>query len=227
MPAAQTQSQEERVVAVIGGGSALHEVERSAVARAGLVVAADSGVDRGLEVGIAIDVAVGDFDSVTSAGLDALESSGARVDRFDEAKDETDLELALVAALAEAATHVVVVGLDGGRPDHALTSLLLLADDRLSGVDVTGFVGETAIAVVRAGESGRSFSGAPGDLISLVPVGGPAIGVVTGGLVYPLRSETLPPSSPRGMSNVFEVAEASVRLDAGTLLAFQPPTEAP
>ncbi len=45
--------------------------------------------------------------------------------------------------------------------------------------------------------------GAPGRLCSLLPFGGPAVGVLTDGLRYPLRRETLAPGTTRGVSNEF------------------------
>jgi thiamine pyrophosphokinase len=67
--------------------------------------------------------------------------------------------------------------------------------------------------------------GAPGDLVSLVPVHGPATGVTTEGLRYPLRGEDLVPGSTRGVSNVLLGTEAVVRLETGVLLAVQPGKE--
>jgi thiamine pyrophosphokinase len=49
--------------------------------------------------------------------------------------------------------------------------------------------------------------------------------VTTGGLVYPLRGETLSPGSSRGVSNVFAAAEARVTLERGVLLAVRPGPE--
>ena len=54
--------------------------------------------------------------------------------------------------------------------------------------------------------------GEPGELVSLLAVNGPAEGVTTEGLAYPLRGETLEPGSTRGVSNVF-AAEARHRAD--------------
>ena len=62
----------------------------------------------------------------------------------------------------------------------------------------------------------------PPRVISLFAVHGPAAGVVTEGLVYPLRGETLEPGSTRGISNVFAETEAHVRLEHGVLLAVRP-----
>jgi thiamine pyrophosphokinase len=59
-------------------------------------------------------------------------------------------------------------------------------------------------------------------LISLFAVHGPAEGVATEGLVYPLHGETLAPGSSRGVSNEFAAAEARIELEQGVLLAVRP-----
>ena len=45
-------------------------------------------------------------------------------------------------------------------------------------------------------------------------LGGPAAGIVTEGLVYPLRGEVLEPGSSRGISNVFTGSEERVSLES-------------
>jgi thiamine pyrophosphokinase len=64
--------------------------------------------------------------------------------------------------------------------------------------------------------------GRPGDLCSLLAIGGPALGVTTDGLRYPLHGEELLPGSTRGISNVFAEAVATVALEQGSLLTIQP-----
>jgi thiamine pyrophosphokinase len=68
----------------------------------------------------------------------------------------------------------------------------------------------------------RTLNGAPGELVTLLAVGGPALGVTTEGLEYPLAGETLEPGSSRGVSNVFAAPAARVTLSAGVLLAIRP-----
>ncbi len=68
----------------------------------------------------------------------------------------------------------------------------------------------------------RTLRGAPGELLTLVPLGGAADGVTTDGLEYPLRGETLAPGTTRGVSNVFLETEARVTLERGVLLAIRP-----
>jgi thiamine pyrophosphokinase len=190
-----------------------------AVPAAPTVIAADGGLDRATALGLDVDVVVGDLDSVSAGALAAAEVAGARVVRHPEAKDATDLELALAEAVRLGGRRVLVVASAGGRLDHLLGSLLLLGADAYAGIELDAIVGDGLVHVVR-GE--RALRGSPGDLVSLLAVGGPATGVVTSGLDFPLAGETLLPGSSRGISNVFTGTDARVTLDAGVLLAIRP-----
>ena len=186
------------------------------------MVAADGGAELALALGVAVDVVVGDFDSISSESLVMLERSGARVERHPGEKDATDLALALDAALAFGPRRVLLVGGVGGRLDHLLGELLLLGAEAYAGVEVDALLGSAAVHVVR-GE--RSLVGTPGELVSLFALHGPAVGVVTEGLVYPLRGETLSAGSSRGVSNVFAAEEARISLERGVLLVVRPGDE--
>ena len=208
-------------IVVVAGGHPLGGTVPPLPAGA-FVIAADGGVDRALALGLRVDLAIGDFDSVSAAGLAAAEAEGARVDRHPTAKDATDLELALDAAIALGPARIVVVGSGGGRLDHLLGSVLLLADERYAAAEIDAYLGEARVAVVRGS---RTLAGAPGDLLSLLPVHGAAEGVTTEGLEYPLRDETLPPGTSRGISNVFSASEARITVERGCLLAVRPAPE--
>jgi thiamine pyrophosphokinase len=187
-----------------------------------LVIAADSGLAHARALALPVDLLVGDLDSVDPALVDAAVADGTTVERHPAAKDATDLELALDAALSRGATSVRVVGVHGGRFDHFLANVLLLASPRFAGCRVDAVLAGTHVTVVR---ERSELTGSPGGLCSLLPVGGPAVGVVTERLQFPLRRETLPPGSTRGVSNVFLEPTASVSLDDGTLLAIVPAPE--
>ena len=216
----------ETIVVVAGGhplgGTALGDAVPSLPAGA-MVIAADGGVDRALALGLHVDLAIGDFDSVSSAGLAAAEAEGARVARHPTTKDATDLELALDAAVALGPAGILVVGSGGGRLDHLLGSVLLLADERYAAADVDAYLGDACVSVVRGY---RAIAGTPGDLLTLIPMHGPAEGVTTEGLEYPLRGETLPPGTSRGVSNVFTAPRAGITVERGCLLAVRPAPEA-
>jgi thiamine pyrophosphokinase len=208
------------VIVVTGGDDVPPEVVEQLPIGAP-VVAADSGVDHALRLGLTVTVAIGDFDSVSASGLAQVTAAGARIVRHPSAKDHTDLELALDEALAQSPTEIVVVGGHGGRLDHLLANALLLALPRAAGVQVSAYWGRARVHALHGGDE-IELHGVAGELITLLPVQGPAVGVRTKGLRYPLSTEDLPAATSRGVSNVFEAASATVALDEGALLVVRP-----
>jgi thiamine pyrophosphokinase len=162
---------------------------------------------------------IGDLDSAEAEHVERAAAAGARVDRHPVDKDATDLELALDAARALGAHEITVLGAGGGRLDHLLANALLLASPAYAEVEVTALMGGATVTVVR---SSAALEGPVGSIVSLLAVGGPAIAVTTDGLLYPLAREDLLPGSTRGVSNEIVASPATVRIDAGVLLAVQP-----
>lgn len=200
-------------VVVLSGGP--DSVRTADVPAGATVIAADGGAELAELLGLKVDLVVGDMDSIRAETLAGIE----RVERHAAEKDATDLELALVAALRFDPERVLVLGGGGGRLDHLLGGVLLLAAEAYAGVRVDAQLGAAAVHVIRGG---RTLHGEPGELISLLAVHGPAKGVVTDGLVYALRRETLEPGSSRGVSNVFAGPQARIALEEGVLLAVRP-----
>lgn len=184
-----------------------------------LVVAADSGLAGARALGLEVDLVVGDMDSVDVSVLAEAEASGVAVERHPAAKDATDLDLALDAALARGAEHLVVVTGTGDRFDHALAVALSLAADRLAAATVEAWIGPAHVWVVR---DHLAISGRPGMLVSLMPAHGPARGVTTAGLRYPLHGEDLDPGTTRGISNELAGPAASIHVEDGVLLVIAP-----
>jgi thiamine pyrophosphokinase len=209
-------------IVVCAGGSTRRALPRSA--DDALVIAADGGAIEAQRLGLRIDRLVGDLDSAPAELVERLEADGVPVQRYPADKDASDLELALEVAVREGAKEILVLGGDGGRLDHLVGVGLGLASDRWMGVQVDAVLGAALIHVVR---NERTFSGEPGELISLFAVGGPASGVTTTGLRWRLDDDALVAGSTRGLSNVFAEPEASVRVGAGVVVAIRPGTEWP
>jgi thiamine pyrophosphokinase len=220
MPAEEGVSEE--VVVVVSGGDPPAPRSALAVPLGATVIAADKGVEHALALGLEVAVAVGDFDSASPEAVAAAEAAGVRVERHAAEKDATDLELALDVASTMRPDRILVLAGDGGRLDHLVSSLLLLASDRFGHPQIDAFFGEARVHVLR-GE--RELDGDPGELVTLLAVNGPAEGVATEGLAYPLRGETLEPGSSRGVSNVFAATRARVTIERGVLLAVRPGLE--
>ena len=180
-----------------------------------LVIAADGGLGVARSASIRVDLVVGDMDSVDPVSLAAAEADGVAVERHPGDKDESDLELALAAALDRGATTVRVVVGAGGRLDHAVANLAVLTSPRWSAAELELVVGESRAWVVRGR---RILPLAAGDHVALLPIGGDAIGVSTEGLVYPLSDERLDVHGARGIANEVLTDRPSVVVSEGVLL---------
>ena len=211
---------QQTVIVVAGGERDLDAVPIDTTGA--LVIGADSGVDFALALGLHVDVAVGDFDSVSSEGLERVKADGARIESHPSAKDQTDLELALHEAMRLGATELLVLGVGGGRLDHLMANLLLLASPDYAPCRIRAVAGSARVHIARGGEPTTELRGEVGELLTLLAVGGPAKGITTHGLLYRLDGESLPAGTSRGVSNVVESTPASVELEDGTLLAIFP-----
>ena len=181
------------------------------------IVAADGGLHYIQALGLKPDVLIGDLDSVSAADLQGLEGSNVAILRYPREKDETDLELALDWCVRQGFCAILVVGALGGRLDQTLGNLFLLTWMRLAGIDVRLDDGlEEVLAITAA----VTLYGLPGETVSLLPVQGPARGITTTGLRYPLKGETLWPERTRGISNELLEEQASISLEQGCLLCI-------
>lgn len=185
-----------------------------------LVVAADAGAETAAALGLRVDLAVGDFNSISPDALARLRAAGVTIDTAPAAKDESDTELAIRAALDRGADELAIVGGLGGRVDHLLADVGLLAMPALDGPRAELLDGRSRVRLVR-GPGTLDLTGRPGDLVSLLPLGPGVDGVTTHGLAWPLDDEPLPVGPARGLSNVRSAADAGVALRSGLLLVVE------
>jgi thiamine pyrophosphokinase len=184
-----------------------------------LCIAADGGLRHFFALGLQPALLVGDLDSVQPGAVEALQARGVRIEKHPVHKDETDLELAVGAALRENCTQIFIAGALGGRLDMTLGNIFLLMLPELQVVDARLEDGLDEVFLVRPGAAGV-VDGWPGERVSLLPLGGPAHNVRTEGLFYPLRGETLHPERTRGISNALTADRAVVTLEAGLLICI-------
>ena len=95
------------------------------------------GVDRAclrlLELGLPIDLAVGDFDSVSRSELEMIQSATKDCMIAPAEKDDTDTELALkITFHLYPEAEVTIFGAFGGRIDHMLSNIFLVSDPELA-----------------------------------------------------------------------------------------------
>lgn len=203
---------------VVAGSSPVVELDAASVVEADLIVAVDGGAQALVGAGIIPALLVGDMDSIDPATRRWLEHRGVEVLLLPTAKNETDTEVAMRLAVDRGAGEITVYGALGGpRFDHFIGNLLLLTSPWLEGVRVR-LVDELHEIFLVKGEV--EVAGAPGDIVSLLALTPEVDEVVTEGLLYPLRGETLLQSSTRGVSNMMVDTRARVSHGKGTLLLF-------
>ena len=179
------------------------------------ILCADGGTRHALALGLKPDLVIGDMDSSEQGQLKQLADSGVEIELYPRDKNETDLEIALVRALEFDPTEIVILAALGGRMDQTLANISLLADPRLSAIDVRLDDGVEEIFLCRDQVWTR---GGRGDLVSLMPWEGPVEGVQTQNLKWPLIRETLHPYKTRWISNEMISDSAAVKIDSGLLL---------
>ena len=140
-----------RTIIVASGQPNKGDTWRKWVRAGDRIIGADGGAARALAWGLAPDLVIGDLDSLSARQRKALEARGCPFLVHPRAKDDTDLELALTYAAEQGAQEIVILGALGGRLDHTLANLLLLALPQLAGRSVRLVDGLEEALLLRSG----------------------------------------------------------------------------
>jgi len=204
-----------RAVIFVNGHIPDLELARRLPSPGDTLLAADGGARIVQALGLTPSVVIGDLDSLLDDERHKLDAAGTEIYHYSRDKNETDFELALHYAVEAGYRKILIVAALGNRLDQTLGNLALLTDPSLVGLDVQVDDGvEQAFFISKHAR----VEGNPGDLVSLIPWGGEVTGVVTDGLRWPLRGESLYSYKTRGISNELIGETASISLESGLLL---------
>lgn len=179
---------------------------RRAASMSDIIIAADGGYRLLQEARVEPDLLIGDFDSLESGLADDARLSGIETESLSAEKDITDTEYAVQRARELGADNILLLGATGGRMDHFLGNLAVLAACARDGVRAQI---EDDTQTIRVIDGDCVVEGAPGDTISLHPVAGTAT-VHASGLHYPLDGLQLESTAARGVSNIFTERQAHI-----------------
>ena len=190
-----------KTVAIVGGGPADCLPDLQAYrAKADYWIGADRGAVTLLHHQIKTDLAIGDFDSVSSNEFTRIRQTVDRVEVFPAAKDETDLELALLEALKQNPDEVIFFGVTGGRLDHTLANiqlLLSLKQEKVNGIIIDR---SSQLQIVRPGVY-EAAEEPEYPYISFLPVSPEVTGLSLSEFLYPLENAVITWGSTRCISN--------------------------
>lgn len=179
------------------------------------VIAVDGGFASLAAAGCVPDLAIGDFDSL------GYVPEGMSVKAFSPEKDASDMELALEEALARGADAVEVYGALGGRLDHTVANLQLLASFAERGLAVAA-VGERERIAFLVGPGELRLPALPSGIVSVFSLTDVSAGVVEEGLKYGLDGVALTNRTSWGLSNEMVDEPARIAVESGTLAVFMP-----
>jgi thiamine pyrophosphokinase len=177
------------------------------------VLAADGGANHLARIGVRPVAVVGDLDSIRP-GVRRWIGEERMVHRPDQ--EFTDLHKTLEFAFDEqSARHVTVLAATGGRLDHDLENLALLARWASRGPVELRDERYRVVAVHQRSQ----FATSSGQGVSLMPVGR-CERVWTHGLHWELAGEPLDLVGRTGVSNIAEGEDVEVRVEGGAVLVF-------
>ncbi|CDZ99479.1 Thiamine pyrophosphokinase [Jeotgalicoccus saudimassiliensis] len=175
----------------------------------------DGGVKGLLGAGIKVEKAYGDFDSVTPDDIELFRQSLA-LDIVPSAKNFTDSELALLSLAELGYTAIDVYGALGGRKDHELMNIQLLAHEKLRTLDIRLLNETNEITLLTAGEHMIEADGTK-KYVSFIPLHDQTQ-VSLKGFKYDIEDTYLYIGKTLTVSNEFEKPSVTVRTDKDILM---------
>ena len=175
------------------------------------VICADGAYTFAVNSGIAVDLLVGDLDSL------GYTPENVNVKKYDSDKDFTDGELALDEAVKLGAKNILFLGGSGGRDDHYLANFLLLNKAMLAGVNA---VMMTAYSDIMMFKSTVSIKVKKGFYFSIVPFDDNLHIINTEGLKYKIINKTLRRCETLGISNITTDNTVQIEVKSGAGILF-------
>ena len=200
-----------KIVVVAGGDSSLLPKNQD------IYLGVDGGCLKLLEQGLPLDIAVGDFDSISEVDFRKIQAQAKQVVQSIPEKNDTDLELALKTVFEDYPDAAVTVyGAFGGRLDHFLSNIFLPTDPDLAPyMEQIQLVDEQNRLVFRPAGSHEIQPDPTMTYVGFMPVGEGRLEIT--GAKYPLRAENYFLKAMYG-SNEFLDQAIQVSLDRGYLV---------
>jgi thiamine pyrophosphokinase len=200
-----------RVLVVGNGKKNRDEFLRFLSSSVNFIIGVDGGAETLVDEGIKVDLAIGDFDSISSKKL----LTGIKTIEYPKDKNYSDTELAMNYAFQLKPSEIILTNMLGGRTDHFLFNISLLVNCIKSGINC--HIAEENEEIYATKDKIKIKVDA-GDVVSLVPMIPEVTGVTTSGLKYTLSNKTIYYGSTLPLSNIAISDEINVSVKSGMLL---------
>lgn len=176
------------------------------------VIAADAGYLYCKENNLLPDAVIGDFDSLGRM------PDEKNVVKLNPVKDITDMHAAVEVGIEKGYCEFVLYGAAGGRLDHTLANLQLIASLSQKGLKAEIIDGDRVITAITDGSI--SFDSSYKGYVSVFSHTDKCEGVTIKGLKYLLDDAVLTNSFSLGVSNEFIGSESEIGIKNGTAIVI-------
>ncbi|MBE6668809.1 MAG: thiamine diphosphokinase [Ruminococcaceae bacterium] len=180
-----------------------------------IAIAADSGYNNAVKLGVRPDIAVGDFDSFSDK---KIPSDIERITVPSE-KDFTDTMLAVNTALERGAREIIIIGGLDGRLDHTLSNLAIL--ERLSQQHICATIEDGKNRVRYIESTSTLVARSKYKYLSLIAADKKIKGVCIEGCKYPLDNAVLKKDHQYAVSNEISGNVALISVKKGGLYIIE------
>lgn len=188
-----------------------------------LVIAVDGGLERAVEMKLAVDVILGDFDTVSEEVLEKYQAKeDVEVVRLNPEKDNTDTHEAILYAMKQGMDRIDMLGAIGDRLDHSLGNLFSMKMALEQGVEVIAYTKRSKIYLIQGMKTYQKQE-LFGKYISFLQFDGSAYGVTLTGFYYPLNQFDFDTAKTYrlGISNEMKEDTAKITIERGCILAIE------
>lgn len=175
-----------------------------------LIIAADGGYAYLEKAGIKPDIAIGDFDSLNFSPV------CEKVIKLNPIKDITDMYAAVNVGIEEGYSCFHLYGATGGRIDHTISNIQLIAS--LAQNKMKAFIHDGNTVITAICNDSLEFSTENKGYISVFSHSEKCSGVYLKGLKYMLENAELTNTFPLGVSNEFIGEKSEIIIGNGTAI---------
>ena len=176
-----------------------------------LLIAADGGYDRAINLGLNPDIFIGDMDSV-STDIGKTKTVKLQVE-----KDFTDTEAAVEKAIELGFDEIDIIGATGTRFDHSFANACLLKKYVSGNVKIRIIDAHNEIFAL---DTAFVIQDKKGETVSLLPLDSIVSGITLKGFYYPLENADIKIGTTLTVSNFVTDDIAEIKIKEGALLVI-------
>ena len=216
------ENSQKRVVLVLNSELEDPIFYHNVLTKADYIIAVDGGANQTRKLGITPHLIIGDMDSISDETYKKYQKEGCEFVIFPSNKDKSDSQLAVDYAIENNYEKLDIIGWEGGRFDHYLSNILLLANYDSEEVKMR-LLSPRNEAYILNGKSIFRLRADGKRFVSIIPISSVVEKLNIKNMKYSLTNKNIYRGDTLGLSNEFldESIEGEVSFEKGVLLLIK------